>query len=336
MTRPQYNFKTLDEFFNFLCTATGYLEKTNGSNLGDFTNEGKTINAGYNNYTVYWQWYKELGYGNLQAQAYCAGAVSTMMANAFGLNTAKKLLCGDLYVYCPTGYNQFKCKGRIYDKPKVGDIVFFWSDSLGRWSHTGVVLIVDSDGKGYTTWEANTSGGNDIVVRNGGATRKKHYTLGSGKVAFGRPDYEGNGISTSIPVKSDLETFDVGTYGAGLACTTDLLNVRDYPSTGKIVGTIKKGAHIIPTKKAFINGKAWYYIPSKNGWVSASYFTGWVQEKSDNDQWWYLLSGYKYYTDQIAIIDGSAYYFASNGYMYVGKITFETDPNGVLKKASSN
>ena len=74
MVRPQYSYKTLDEFIAFLNTAVGYLEKANKSNLGDFTPNGKIVNAGSANYTVYWQWYSELGYGNLQGEAYCAGA----------------------------------------------------------------------------------------------------------------------------------------------------------------------------------------------------------------------------------------------------------------------
>ena len=327
MVRPQYSYKTLDEFIAFLNTAVGYLEKANKSNLGDFTPNGKIVNAGSANYTVYWQWYSELGYGNLQGEAYCAGAVSTMTVSAFGLEKAKKLLCGDLFVYCPTGYNQFKAKKRIYSTPKRGDVVFFWSDSLGRWSHTGYVIGVDSNGNGYTTWEANTSSGNDVVVRNGGATCNKHYTLGQRKVAFGRPDYEGNGIS--ISGKPSLQYVEIGTDVNKLVCTTEVLNIRDYPGTGNIISSSKKGEKVTPSKKCFIDGKAWFYIDEKKGWASGSYFTGWVYEKSNN-RWWYLLDGYKYYVDKIVNIGGKRYFFDSSGYMFVGTFLIQTDASGAI------
>ena len=344
MTRPQYNYTSLKEFFAFLQTAVGYLEKADGSDLGDFTSAGKTRNAGYNNYTVYWQWYKELGYGSMQKEPYCACAVSTMMVNAFGLAKTKKLLCGDLYTYCPTGYKQFKNASRAYSTPKAGDVVFFYSSSLGRYSHTGIVIAVDSDGKGYTTWEANTSSGNDVVVRNGGATCKKHYSnVGSRNEKFGRPDYEGNGISisgtgsasTEDPMKN-VTIYNIGTGSIGLKCTvSSVLNVRSTPVTGSPIGSIKPNEIVIPSKKCFIDGAPWFYIESKGGWASAKYFTGWIQEKDDNNQWWYLLPNYTYHTDSLESIDGAIYYFGSNGYMFNGTVTFESDSTGALKLVSA-
>lgn len=335
MVRPQYDFSSFEEFLGFLQTSKNYLEKANCNDLGDFTPEGKVRNAGCNNYTVYWKWYKELGYGNLQGEAYCAGGVSTMFTSGFGLEKAKKLLCGDLYVYCPTGYEQFCSKGRSGSTPKVGAVVFFWSDSLKRWSHTGIVIGVDSNKQGYTTWEANTTAGNDVVVRNGGATCIKHYTLDDRKVAFGYPDYAGNGISTDGCGcnTNKLDEYEVGTYGAGLKCTTNSLNIRNIPGKdgSTVIGTITKGAYIVPSKKCFVDGKAWYYIPARKGWVSADYFTGWVQEKSDCDKWWYLLPGYKYYVNQIAYIDDKYYFFGPDGYMFIGTLTLETDASGALK-----
>lgn len=327
MIRPQYNYTSLSQFFNFLKTSDGYLEKANGTNLGDFTPSGKVVNAGSANYTVYWKWYKELGYGNMQGSAYCACGVSTMLVSAFGLTKAKKLLCGDLFVYCPTGYNQFKNSKRIYTNPKPGDVVFFYSDSMGRYSHTGWVVGVDSNGKGYTTWEANTSSGNDIVIRNGGATCYKHYTLGQRKVAFGRPDWEGNGIS--YETSKEIESVEIGTDSNKISCTTEVLNVRDYPSNGNVIDSIKKGEKITPTKKTFVDGKAWYYIEEKKGWASASYFTGWILEKSNN-RWWYLLEGYKYYVDKIVNIGGKRYFFDSNGYMFIGTFLIQTDSSGAI------
>lgn len=333
---PNYNFKTLDDFLKSLEIPFGYLEKASSANLGDFTESGKIVNAGYNNYTIYWDWYKSIGYGNYQAQPYCAAFVSTWMVAGFGLETAKKLLCGDLFIYCPTGYNNFKNKGRIYSNPKPGDVVFFWSTSLNRWGHTGYVIGVDSDGKGYTTAEANTSSGNNTVVRNGGATCRKHYTLGASKVAFGRPKYEDYGISTVTKENISMKTYAIGTSKKGITCLAETLNVRTEPSTGAVAFQIKKGDIVVPEKKTFVNGAPWFYVRfgKKYGWCSAKYFQGWIQEKDDNGKWWYLKKDYTYPKNVIEDIDGDDYFFGADGYMFVGTISFTTDANGVLKPST--
>lgn len=331
MVRPQYNFTNLVDFINFLYTAKGYLEKATKANLGDFTDAGKIVNAGYNNYTVYWQWYDELGYGDLQGEPYCAGAVSTMMASAFGLKTAKSLLCGNLYQYCPTGFSQFKSKERIYSSPKVGDIVFFYNENMKRYSHTGIVIGVDSNGVGYTTWEANTSSGNDVVVRNGGATCIKHYSSIK-NAKFGRPDWAGHGIAAT---KAPEKIYNITCGANGLKCVAPAaLNVRKNPNKNStIVSTIAANNYINCTKKTFTDGDPWFYVPSKNGWCSAKYLTGWIQEVDDGGKWWYLDPGYTYPVNQIRTIGNEQYLFGADGYMFVGTLIIETDETGALKNS---
>ena len=242
MVIPYKNYNNLPDFIDYIDTFVGYLEKATSTDLGDFTDAGKIRNAGYNNYTIYWDWYKQIGYGSYQGQPYCANYVSAVLTSAFGLEKAKKLLYGNLFIFCPDGYNQFKAVKRIYSTPKVGDIIFFWSSSLNRWGHTGIVVGVDANGNGYTTNEANTTSGNDIVVRNGGATCIKHYTLNSRKVAFGRPDYEANGISLTKPNWTFQKTYSIGSGIKGLTCTADALNVRATPgASGKVLFKINKG-----------------------------------------------------------------------------------------------
>lgn len=329
MVQPLYNYTNINDFVTFLNQPLNYLEKATVSDLGDWTDAGKIRNAGYNNYTVYWDWYNSYGLGNYQGSAYCAAAVSMFFVSGFGYEKAKKLL-GDFFIYCPTGYNQFKNKGRIYKNPRVGDVVFFWSDSLGRWGHTGIVVGVDADGSGYTTVEANTSSGNDVVVRNGGATCRKHYTLGARRAEFGRPDYEGNGISLSEQPKV---TYSIGTGSLHpLTVTASALNVRSSIGTNStVVGSLSYGETVVPDKKAFLNGDPWFHVPAKNGWISAKYLTGWVQEHDYQDKWWYLLPGYKWYTNTIEEIDGYHYFFDASGYMFKGTITLSTNDDGVLK-----
>ena len=338
---PNYGYNNLQDFYGLLNSTVGYLEKANMSNLGDFSSQGKIVNAGYGNYTIYWDWFRQLGYGNLQGQPYCACYVSTMLTAAFGIDKAKSLLCGNLYTYCPTGYDQFKSKGRIYNTPKPFDIVFFWHNSVGRWGHTGIVVGVDSNGKGYTTIEANTSSGNNNVVRNGGATCRKHYNIGAARVAFGRPDYSGNGISTtknnSVPSTPEHkegdysmnQVFDVGTGVGGLRVTAPNVNVRTLPGNGKVVCQVNSGEVVIPTKKTFVNGAPWFYLQNKGGWISAVYLTGWVLESTG--KWWYMLPGYSWYSNKLATIDGNTYFFDADGNVFIGSLNITTDENGVIK-----
>lgn len=326
------NYTSLYDYFSYIETMISYLEKATKGNLGDFTEEGKVVNAGYNNYTVYWDWYNKIGYGNYQGQPYCAGFISSTLASAFGIDIAKKLLCGDLFVYCPTGYNQFNNAKRIHTTPEIGDIVFFWSTSLKRWGHVGVVVGVDSNKKGFTTIEANTTAGNDIVVRNGGATCRKHYTLGEKKMAFGRPDYKSYGISTQ---KSEINmvTYSIGTGVNGLIATSNI-NLRRTPGTdssNKVIGTLKKGTAFYPTLKAFVNGDPWIYSEQLDGWISAKYVEGWMQEFTCHNKWWFVENGYTCPIRTIKYIDNVHYYFDDAGYMFRGSITLKTDANGALK-----
>ena len=310
--------------------AIGYLEKETMSDLGDFTDAGKIRNAGDKNYTLYWKWYKELTNANYQGQAYCAGSGSTMFASAFGYEKAKKLLCGKMQIYCPDVYNAFKKAGRTFTKAKVGDIVLYWSDSLGRYSHFGIVTKLLSNG--YVTWEANTSSGNNTVVRNGGATCRKSYTYGSRKEIFCRPDYEACGISTEEPGKKKVVSYPVHTDSHGIKVLS-AITVRKDPEikAGNAIGTIKYGEILKPTKKAFDDtGRRWFYIPEYNGWCSTINFEGWVCEETDGNQWWYLLKGNQWYAGEIAVIDGKPYAFGDNGYMCTAEISAVPDAEGVL------
>lgn len=328
----EYKYTSFEEMVTFAETTLGYLEKATGSVLGDFTPEGKVVNAGYNNYTVYWDWYKTLTKQNWQGQPYCAGYVSTIFSSAFGYDKAVGLLCGELYISCQTGFNNFKKKKRIYSTPKVGDIVFFWSNDLNRYGHTAFVVGVDANGKGYTTMEANTSSGNDVVVRNGGATCRKHYSsIGARKEKFGRPDYEAYGISIEAKPK-DMVTYAIGTGASGLCVTASALNYRTTPGStaaNTVKGNLKQGTAIYPTLKTFVNGDPWVY-DEKYGWFSAKYFKGWMQEFTCDNKWWYVEEGYTYATSTVKVIDGRPYYFDASGYMFVGTITLTTNEDGVL------
>lgn len=159
---------------------TGYLEKKSNANLDDFTE-----NAGSNNYTCFARDYKLHTGLNYQGQAWCAMFVSEVFVQIFGLETAKKLLGGSLYHYCPDGVNQFKKAGRWHTKPDPGDVIFFTNGT--RAYHTGIVIEVTSTK--VKTIEGNTSGASG-VIENGGSVCQKSYSLTESKImGYGRPDW---------------------------------------------------------------------------------------------------------------------------------------------------
>lgn len=158
----------------------GYLEKKSNYDLDDFV-----ANAGYNNYTCFARDYKTNTGHNFQAQPWCAMFVSEIFVQVFGLEKAKDLLGGELYHYCPTGVNQFEKKGRFYQNPEVGDVIFFHNGT--RAYHTGIVSEITNTH--VKTIEGNTSGASG-VVENGGGVCTKSYLLSEGKIqGYGRPDY---------------------------------------------------------------------------------------------------------------------------------------------------
>ena len=136
----------------------GYLEKRSNAHLDDFT-----ANAGSNNYTCFARDYREHTGGNYQGQPWCAMFVSEVFVQAFGLDTAKMLLCGSLYHYCPTGVEQFKRAGCFSRTPEPGAVIFFTNGT--RAYHTGIVTEVTATR--VKTIEGNTSGASG-VVENGG------------------------------------------------------------------------------------------------------------------------------------------------------------------------
>ena len=305
-----------------------YLEKKNGTDLGDMTPAGKIRNAGYNNYTLYARDYKEETGENYQGQPYCAVTVSMSFVTAYGLKIAKKLLGGDLYYNCEEFYQRIKKKypDRLHSKAKVGDVALFYNGT--RHYHTGFVEKLITNG--FVDDEANTSSGNNVVVPNGGATTRKSYTYDKVNVVFYRPPYTAYGISLEEePVEIVKYPINTDTM-FGLIVEADTLNIRSLPSTeSEVIGQYHDGDHIKPTYKAFDErGVRWYYVPDKNGWVSGNYLKGWIQE--ENGQWWYLLKEGTWYTGDVYVIDNVSYGFDDAGYMMTEPFTVVPDANGAL------
>ena len=323
-----YGKKSVFEMIEVAEQCLDYLEKATLSDLGDLTPEGKVRNAGYNNYTLYWKWYNELTQKNYQGEPYCIAWVCLQFVRAFGSDIGKKLLLGEIYIYCPTAYTNFKNAKQTSSTPHVGDIVLFWNNSLGRYAHAGLVVKVITNG--YVTYEANTSSGNNVVVRNGGATTRKSYTTGANKVIFLRPNYAAYGISLEA-VEDDFQSYPVQTGQIGIHANVSM-NVRSGPGVKyDKVGSVAENKYFKIDKKAFdADGTRWLHSEELGGWVSGKYLEGWIQEESG--KWWYLLPENKWYVDQLAVIDGLIYLFDSAGYMVTGEttVTLVPDASGAI------
>ncbi len=168
----------------------GYLEKKTNSQL---TN--KTANAGYNNFTKYADYfdkeYPNFYNGKKNGYAWCDMFVDWVFVQAFGKEKGRTIIfqplksCG---AGCMESRRYYKNNGRLFDKPKAGDQIFFYNSSKTEIAHTGLVYKVDKS-KVYTI-EGNTSSKSGVVA-NGGAVEKKSYDLTYSRIAgYGRPAYD--------------------------------------------------------------------------------------------------------------------------------------------------
>lgn len=190
----------------------GYLEKKTNSNLSS-----KTANAGYNNYTKY---AKDMDAtpnfynGKKNGYAWCDIFVDWVFVKAFGVETAKKLLCQpakSLGAGCYYSAQYYKKNGKFHTtNPKPGDQIFFWNAKKNNVAHTG--LVYDVDRTYVYTVEGNTSGTSGVVANGGGVFCKK-YKLNHARIyGYGRPAYdkevakESSTTTTSAATKTYVPT----------------------------------------------------------------------------------------------------------------------------------
>lgn len=180
--------KAVEKFINECKKWEGYCEKKDGTNLGDSTPEGKIVNAGKNNYTIFGKHLTEVtNAGDVYGVNYqwCDQFYDDMIIRSFGVQKGK-LLLGGWSAYTPTSAEYYKKMGRwITKNPQPGDQIFFRNTE--RIHHTGVVLSATSTT--VTTIEGNTSAGPN-VVSNGGKVAIKTYSINDSAIAgYGRPNW---------------------------------------------------------------------------------------------------------------------------------------------------
>lgn len=214
----------------------GYLEKASNADLDD-----NTANAGDQNFTKYARDLDKLGFynGKKNGVAWCDIFTDWCFVKAYGKEAALALTfqptkaadnCG---AGCKYSRQYYQNKGRLFDTPKPGDQIFFYSADKSKISHTGLVYAVDNS---YVyTVEGNTSSASG-VVDNGGAVSKKKYKLSYERLAgFGRPGY-------------------------------DVEYKEEASSENYILYTVKSGDSLWSLAKRFLgNGEEWPRIAEMNG-----------------------------------------------------------------------
>lgn len=114
----------------------------------------------------------------------------------------------------------------------------------------------------------------------------------------------------------------VGTGVNGLIVTASALNKRTTPVTGTVKGSVKKGTKLYPTERTSGTFND-YWFKVDGYWLSGKYLRGWVLDKTDN-KWWYIDNG-DYYKTGWKQIDGSWFYFMSDGYIATDKYIISSD-----------
>lgn len=186
----------------------GYLEKKTREYLYD-----KYKNAGYNNYTKYWEDIKP----SYQTEPWCAIAVTWTLEQVVGRDIAKKMLKHFPYVYCPTMQELFT----LNSNPKVGDIVIFWRG--GTFAHTGWVSKVVGDY--FETYEGNTSSGHSIVANGGGFCHKSYYNSNLPGTKFVTLDWS---LASDIDLGEDITDDEYETLASRLYTVE---NIQDMVHT---------------------------------------------------------------------------------------------------------
>lgn len=207
-----------------------------------------------------------------------------MVDNAYA--AGQKLLCGGYSAYTPTGKSYFVRTGRWGTTPTVGAIVYFYSASMGRVSHVGMVTAARlSDGVYHIqTIEGNTSG--KAFDRDGGEVAAKEYSFREDEVGHGRINGFGQPVFGDTCTADELLAIAKAEIGYAEKASASNLDSKagnigraNYTKYGAWYG-INPGAWC----QMFVCWCAWQACKAH----LAAQHTGWKQEA---DGWHYYVSG---------------------------------------------
>ena len=226
--------------------------------------------------------------------------------------SGQKALCGDYFQYTPTGASQFQKPKRWTLTPSRGYVPFFYSTSLKRISHVGIVTKASRNANG--TWDIETIEGNTSSAeksRNGGEVRQKTYynqRIGGGNwfAGFGMPIYG----------KDTCSVEDVITVAESQIGYQEKASNRDLDSFDKNPGSANYTKY----------GKWYGYLPAQwcGQFVSWCFYQacvkhqnyGWMQQ--DDGSWMYRKPNGELAKDEWLLIDGRWYAFVNDGRMVTG------------------
>lgn len=214
--------------------------------------------------------------------------------------------------YTPTMSNNFKDAEAWYLTPKVGDCVYFYSPTIKRISHVGLVTKVNPFKRTFDAIEGNTS--DKAFDRNGGMCMEKFgysYALvgGVNRIAgFGRPAYSSK-LATANEVITEAKKW------AGYEEKASNSQLNDFHAN------VGKNNYTIFSQTFGVNGVAWcqyyicyvFYMACKSHLTKKS--TGWVQDAKGF--WYYRINGANV-KNAWQEVGGFMYYFTSTGAMKTG------------------
>lgn len=255
----------------------GYLEKSAAAYKKDpKVLDEKTDGAGKDNYTKYGRDMHKIYPAVMDFPAYwCDAFVDWCFYKAYGVATAKSLLCGNFDDYTVASARMYEKHGALGTTPKYGSQAFFTRNGkVSGCHHTALVIKVDSTY--FYTMEGNTSGAS-TVVSNGGGVKAKKYKIADykGKVIFGYPKYDAEPQTPSKATKVEsAKNFDkklAGTY----TVTADTLNIKSGAGKDKTtLGKLKKGTKVACYGYYNVkDGVKWYLVAANGitGYVSSKY-----------------------------------------------------------------
>lgn len=231
---------TVDKVLAVATAEIGYLEKSKAAyQKNPAILDDKVAGAGSDNYTKYGRDMHKIYPSVMDFPAYwCDCFVDWCFYKAYGIATAKSLLCGNFDDYTVASCQMYQNKKALGTVPKIGSQVFFTRN--GRVSgchHTGLVVSVTATT--FTTIEGNTSGASGVVANGGGVAKKTYKTADyAGRVLFGYPKYDTGGKSIDDIAREVI----AGKWGTGTARKQRLTDAGyDYAAVQARVNKILKG-----------------------------------------------------------------------------------------------
>lgn len=231
---------TVDKVLAVATAEIGYLEKSKAAyQKNPAILDDKVAGAGSDNYTKYGRDMHKIYPSVMDFPAYwCDAFVDWCFYKAYGIATAKSLLCGNFDDYTVASCQMYQNKKALGTVPKIGSQVFFTRNGrISGCHHTGLVVGVTATT--FTTIEGNTSGASGVVANGGGVAKKTYKTADyAGRVLFGYPKYDTGEKSIDDIAREVI----AGKWGTGTVRKQRLTDAGyDYATVQARVNKILKG-----------------------------------------------------------------------------------------------